>query len=137
MKFTILALMILLLPACYNPSGNPNLASRPYPMELHVQNSIPIQVIRTDQYVDIVNSTADDYNDATLWVNQRYSKELPPLRAGSTMRLNLWYLRDDYGEQFNAGGVWRTDQPTPLVLAELQIAEDADLIGLIVIDQQD
>jgi hypothetical protein len=53
------------------------------------------------------------------------------------MRLNLWYLRDDYGEQFNAGGVWRTDQPTPLILAELQIAEDSDLIGLIVIDQQD
>jgi len=106
-------------------------------MDLHKPNSVPIQVIRTDQFIDIVNSTADDYNNPTLWVNQRYSKEIPTLHAGATMRVNLWYLRDSYGEQFNAGGVWRTDQPTPLVLAELQIAEGVNLVGLVVIGQQD
>ena len=134
-----LALLVsaLLLTACHNPSGNPNLASEPYPMNLHVQNSVPIQVIRTDEYIDIVNSTADDYNNATLWVNQRFSKKIPPLLAAATMRINLWHLYDSFGEKFNAGGVWRTDQPTPLVLAELQIADDIPLIGLVVIDQQD
>ncbi len=106
-------------------------------MELHVQNSVPIQVIRTDQYIEIVNSSADDYNNATLWVNQRYSKEIPPLLAGSRMRINLWNLYDDFGEKFNAGGVWRTDQPTPLVIAELQTSNDLPLVGLVVIDQQD
>ena len=122
---------------CYNPSGNPNLASRPYPRDLHTQNSVPIQVIRTDQYIKIVNSTAVSYNFITLWVNQRFSLEIPPLLAGETMRIDLWEMRDSYGERFNAGGVWRTDQPTPLVIAEIQTAEDVPLVGLIVIDQQD
>ena len=122
---------------CYNPSGNPNLASRPYPRDLHTQNSVPIQVIRTDQYIKIVNSTAVSYNFITLWVNQRFSLEIPPLLAGETMQIDLWEMRDTYGERFNAGGVWRTDQPTPLVIAEIQTAEDVPLVGLIVIDQQD
>ena len=106
-------------------------------MDLHTQNSVPIQVIRTDQYIKIVNSTAVSYNTITLWVNQKFSLELPPLLAGETMQIDLWDMRDSYGEQFNAGGIFRTDQPTPLVLAELQTAEDVPLVGLIVIDQQE
>jgi hypothetical protein len=137
MKQILIAATFFVLPSCYNPAGNPNLASRPYPMELHVQDSVPIQVIRQEEYVDIVNSTADDYNNATLWVNQRYSKEIPALEAGATMRINLWSLHDSYGEQFNAGGVWRTDEPTQLVLAELQTGEDQPLVGLIVIGKQE
>jgi len=129
--------LFLILIACHNPSGNPNLASRPYPMDLHTQNSVPIQVIRTEQYIKIVNSTAVSYNFITLWVNQRFSLEIPPLLAGETIRIDLWDMRDSYGEQFNAGGIFRTDQPTPLVLAELQTAEDVPLVGLIVIDQQE
>jgi hypothetical protein len=136
-RLPLLLSLPLFLCACQNPSGNPKLASRPYPMELHRQNSVPIQVIRTDQYIHIVNSTADDYNNATLWVNQRYSKEIPPLLAGETVRINLWHLYDTFGEKFNAGGVWRTDQPTPLVLAELQASNELPLVGLVVIDQQD
>jgi hypothetical protein len=129
--------LFLILVACHNPLVNPNLASRPYPMDLHRQNSVPIQVIRTDQYIKIVNSTAVSYNFITLWVNQRFSLEIPPLLAGETIRIDLWDMRDSYGEQFNAGGIFRTDQPTPLVLAELQTAEDVPLVGLIVIDQQE
>ena len=58
----------------------------------------------------------------TLWINQRGSQvqnflEYP---LGTTLRFNLWKLRDAYGEQFNAGGIWRTDEPTLLVIAELQ-----------------
>lgn len=137
MKLLFIVPAIIMLFGCYNPSGNPNLASRPYPMDLHTQNSVPIQVIRTDQYIKIVNSTAVSYNFITLWVNQRFSLEIPPLLAGETMRIDLWEMRDTYGERFNAGGVWRTDQPTPLVIAEIQTAEDVPLVGLIVIDQQD
>ena len=106
-------------------------------MELHVSSSVPIQVIRDEEFVQVVNSTADDYNDAILWVNQRYSVKLPPLLAGKTMKLNLWSLRDSFGEQFNAGGIWRTDEPTPLVIAELQVGEAQPLVGLVVIGQQE
>jgi hypothetical protein len=137
MKIVITLAIILLLTACQNPSGNPALASAPYPMNLHISNSVPIQVIRDGEFVKIVNSTADDYNSATLWVNQRYSCKLSPLPAGNTMRLNLWTLRDSFGEKFNAGGIWRTDDPTVLIIAELQIADDAPLVGLVVIGKQD
>ena len=137
MKTVITLAIILLLTACHNPSGNPALASVPYPMNLHISNSVPIQVIRDGEFVKIVNSTADDYSGATLWVNQRYSCKLSPLYAGNTMRLNLWTLRDSFGEMFNAGGIWRTDEPTVLVIAELQIAEDEPLVGLVVIGKQD
>ena len=137
MKLLLVSTVSLFLFACQNPSGNPELASVPYPMGLHVSNSVPIQVIRDEEFVKIVNSTADDYNSAILWVNQRYSAKLAPLLAGQTMRVNLWSLRDSFGEQFNAGGIWRTDEPTPLVIAELQISDDNPLVGLIVIGQQD
>jgi hypothetical protein len=137
MKTLVIILLLLFLVACQNPSGNPKLASVPYPMELHVSRSVPIQVIRDEEFVQVVNSTADDYNDAILWVNQRYSVKLPPLLAGKTMKLNLWSLRDSFGEQFNAGGIWRTDEPTPLVIAELQVGEAQPLVGLVVIGQQE
>lgn len=133
---TFLFSIFILLTSCQNPAGNPNLASPPYPMDLHLAESVPIQVIRKDQFIEIVNSTADDYNDSTLWVNQRFSSRLPSMPAGSTVRFNLQNLRDSYGEQFNAGGIWRTDEPTLLVIAELQLSEHAPLVGLVVIGEE-
>lgn len=112
------------------------MASAPYPMFLHQAKSVPIQVIRDDDYIEIINSTAIDYNNTTLWVNQRYSSTLPPVLAGSTVRFSLWNLRDAYGEQFNAGGVWRTDEPGLLVIAELQLGLDTPLVGLVVIGEK-
>jgi hypothetical protein len=125
-----------MLISCQNPAGNPKLATQPYPTDLHIAESVPIQVIREGEYIEIVNSTADDYNNCTLWINQRFSSPLPLLLAGSTIKFNLWNLRDAYGEQFNAGGLWRTDEPTLLVIAELQLEPDVPLIGLVVIGEE-
>ena len=135
MKQLLAMMCMLMFAACHNPAGNPDLASTPYPMNLHTATSVPIQVIRTDEYVEIVNSTANHYIDSRLWINQRYSMNLPPFRAGETLSINLWSLRDSFGEQFNAGGVWRTDEPTRLIIAELQVSDEADLVGLVVIGQ--
>jgi hypothetical protein len=129
-------LSFVLIVSCQNPAGNPNLASSVYPMELHIADSVPIQVIREGEYIEIVNSTANDYLNATLWVNQRFSCAMPPLPAGSIVRLNLLSLRDPYGEQFNAGGIWRTDDPTLLVIAELQLDAELPLVGLVVIGEE-
>ncbi len=105
-------------------------------MDLHVTESVSIQVIRDGEHIEIINSTATDYENTTLWVNQRFSGLLPPMPAGSTIRFNLWSLRDSYGEQFNAGGVWRTDEPTLLIIAELQLGEETTLVGLVVIGEE-
>jgi hypothetical protein len=72
-----------------------------------------------------------------LWINQRFSGQLPSLLAGDTMQINLWSLRDSFGERFNAGGIWRTDEPAPLIIAELQRPENQKLVGLIVVNQEE
>ncbi len=133
---TLLLCTFCFLVSCQNPSGNPGLASATYPMDLHITESVPIQVIRDGEYILIVNSTATDYTNTTLWVNQRFSSLLPPVPAGSTLRFDLWSLRDAYGEQFNAGGIWRTDEPTPLVIAELQLGSEIPLVGLVVVGEE-
>lgn len=136
MKHVTLMLLVFTCTACQNPSGNPALATNPYPMQLHKSTSVSIQVHRSNEFLEIVNSTPVDYDNATLWINQRFSKELMPMPAGSTLLVDLWSLRDAYGEQFNAGGIWRTDEPTPVVIAELQTTESSSLVGLIVIGQE-
>jgi len=133
---TILLLLLLPLISCHNPAGNPNLANATYPMELHVADSVPIQVLRDNEFIEIVNSTANDFGQSILWVNQRFSSDLPPMPTGSTLRFDLRSLRDSYGEQFNAGGIWRTDEPTQLVIAELQLSDIEPLVGLVVIGEE-
>ena len=135
MKCITLMLLTFLLFACQNQSGNPDLANSQYPMGLHKAGSVSIQVHRSDEFIEIVNSTVIDYDTTTLWINQRFSTQLQPIPAGKTLKVNLWSLRDEFGEQFNAGGVWRTDEPTPVVTAELQDGASIPLVGLIVIGQ--
>ena len=136
MKLPLTITLFFAFAGCQNPIGNPALASKPYPIELHSSESVSIQVIRNGEFLQIVNSTADDYKQPTLWINQRYSGALPTLHAGSTLKLNLWSLRDAFGEQMNAGGIWRTDEPTSVVLAELQLGPDQPMVGLVVIGQE-
>ena len=92
--------------------------------------------IEGGEIIEIVNSTADDYGNTMLWINQRFSAPISAIPAGATYRFDLHNLRDAYGEQFNAGGIWRTDEPTTLVIAELQIDEVHPLVGLVVISEE-
>ena len=135
MRIAYALLSLCIFAGCQNPSGNPALAGPSYPMELHKPNSLPIQVIREQEHIDIINSTANAFESPVLWINQRYSVQLPSIVEGQTLRVNLWTLRDVYGEQMNAGGIWRTGDPTSVVIAELQVSEDEPLIGLIVIGE--
>lgn len=137
LNYRTLALpLVVFMVSCQNPAGDPNLASPVYPMNLHEAQSVPIQVLRDGETLTIVNSTADDYGHTTLWINQRFAAKLPPILAGSKYEFDLHALRDAYGEQFNAGGVWRTDEPTDVVLAELQLDETNPLVGLVVIGEE-
>ena len=66
MKFLTLMLLSFTLFACQNQSGDPGLASSPYPMGLHQSGSVSIQVHRSEEFIEIVNSTAIDYGSGTL-----------------------------------------------------------------------
>mgnify|MGYP001284265578 CR=1 FL=1 len=135
MKILLIASLFCFSIGCQNPAANPLLAGPVYPMELHTPESLSIQVVRSNEYIDIINSTATTFSDSTLWINQRYSAQIPSLHAGKTIRVNLWTLRDSYGEQFNAGGFWRTGTPSLLILAEIQAEAGSPLIGLIVVGE--
>jgi len=120
---------------CQSPPPDVSKATMSYPHQLHSTGTEPIQVIRDQEHITIVNSTARSFGSSNLWINQQYTQPLPPIPAGSTLRVNLWDCYDDLGDQFNAGGFWRTDEPTQLVLAQLQLGDEQPLVGLLVIGE--
>ncbi len=99
---------------------DPNLATRPYPVHLHQPESVDIQVFRKGVNLELVNATARSYRDFDLWVNQRYVRHIEKLAAGESIRVSLWGFRDERGEVINAGGFWRTDEPTPVRMVQIQ-----------------
>jgi hypothetical protein len=129
-------LLLTILVGCQAPPPNISNATDRYPFNLHTINSLSIQVVRDQEFVKIVNSTANDFSNSMLWVNQQYTQPLPSMPAGSTIRVNLWDCYDTLGDQFNAGGFWRTDEPTKLVIAELQQSDTQPLVGLLVIGEE-
>ncbi|MHC4589179.1 MAG: hypothetical protein ACYTAQ_07530, partial [Planctomycetota bacterium] len=67
------------------------------------------------------------------WVNQRFVRRVEALPAGGTIRVSLWGFYDVRGDRFSAGGLWRTEPPTPLRLTQIQPDENEPLIGLVTI----
>jgi len=122
---------------CQPPRYAPELASPPYPDDLHVADSVDIQVFRENQVLEIVNTTARSYEDFTLWLNQRFARRVKSLRAGEQVRLSLWEFYDERGEGLTPGGFWRTEKATPIRLTQIQIDDETPLIGLITIRAED
>lgn len=118
---------------CARTTNNPDWATRSYPTSLHRPVTVDMQVFRRDTEIEIVNSTARSYQDFDLWVNQRYVRHVDSLPAGKSIRLSLWEFHDDLGDVFNAGGFFRTYDPTPVRLVEIQPKPDQLLIGLVTI----
>ncbi|MHC4219681.1 MAG: hypothetical protein ACYSU7_14660 [Planctomycetota bacterium] len=131
----LIFVLVLIAAGCNRRMYNPELATRSYPHDLHRPESVDIQVFRDGPSLEIVNATARSYRDFDLWVNQRYVHRLPALPAGETIRVSLWDFYDVRGDRYSAGGLWRTEPPMPLRLAQIQEAEDEPLIGLIAIPE--
>ncbi len=115
---------------CAKPLYDPSRATRPYPHELHTTNLIDIQVFRDDQDIELVNATPHTYSNVEVWINQRFVRHVEVIPAGETIRLSLWDFFDERGERVNAGGFWRTQEPTPVRLVQLQLAQGEPMIGL-------
>lgn len=116
---------------------NAQLASGPYPLELHRPDSVDIQVFRQDTGIEIVNATAVSYEDVDVWINRRYTAALESLPAGGRAHMSLWDFYDMRGEQFNAGGLFAIREPTLVRLVELQVNQSDPLVGLITIRAED
>jgi len=125
------------LAACARELYVPERATRPYPFELHSTDTVDMQVFRDHENIEIVNTTATTYTDVDVWINQRYVRRVDAIHAGQSVTVSLWDFSDQWGGVFNAGGVWRTLEPTPVRLVELQTSEDGPLVGLIAIRAED
>ncbi len=118
---------------CHDIRFDPARATQSYPYHLHHANSVNIQVFREDTSIELVNATTRSYADFDLWINQRYTSRIESLPAGATLRVSLWDFYDERGESLNAGGLLRSDEPTPVRLVEIQTSDEEPLIGLITI----
>jgi hypothetical protein len=129
-----LGLLLALLPAaCNTPNFDPSKATREYPFELHTTATLPIQVFRDGTTIEIVNSTDNHWGESSLWINQQYMRLISGLAPGQRLTLDLNDFRNDIGEVFRAGGFFRTRQPTPVRLVEIQPGEGQPLIGFVTI----
>jgi hypothetical protein len=127
------AALVVATSGCARKTYDPVWATRPYPHDLHSTSVTDMQVFRRDTSIEIVNSTPRSYSDFDLWINQRYVSRIDALPAGQTIRLSLWNFHDEYGDAFNAGGFFRSYEPTPVRLVEIQPSQGQHMIGLIAI----
>ena len=125
--------LLLVCCGCSRTNFDPELATRSYPFELHTTEVLPIQVFRDGSHIEIVNSTDRGWGPSTIWVNQQFAYEVDHLHSGQRLTLDLFEFRNDLGERFNAGGLFRTRQPTPVRLVELQPGEGQPLVGFVAI----
>ena len=128
--------LLLCANGCQGVRYDPARATRLYPDELHHTNSVNIQVFRHETSIEIINATTRSFKDFDLWINQRYVHRLESLSVGQTVHVSLWEFYDVRGESFNAGGFWRSDEPTAVRLVEIQNSETEPLVGLVTIPSE-
>jgi hypothetical protein len=131
------ALLIAGEGGCARKTYDPAWATQPYPRELHGSAIADMHVFRDGESIELVNSTARSYEDFDLWVNQRYVHHVESLPAGKTVELSLWNFKDEYGNCFNAGGFFRTYEPTPVRMVEIQTKPEEKTIGLVTIRREE
>jgi len=126
-----------LLGGCRQAAYRPDLAAPPYPIERHRTQSVDVQVFREDTEIVVVNATPRAFPASTMWLNQRWRREVDPIPAGGVQRISLWGFRDDRGHLFNAGGFFRTERADPLRLVQLELPGDEPLVGFVVAREGD
>ncbi len=132
-----LALALLTtLPACSAFSKSDVDYAKPYPTQADRDEVLDVQVFRDGTKIKMTNATARDFGPSTLWVNQRFSRPIDGFAPGETVTLSLYEFRDQYQDKFRAGGFFATLDPDPVVLVELQPADEATLYGFVVVGNE-
>lgn len=93
---------------------------RPEPTGLTDGGVVDIQVYRNVTRIEFTNTTARRFEDATLWLNQRYSRPVGTIEPGQSVSVPLREFADEFGDTFRAGGFFATRDPDPVVLAQLE-----------------
>jgi len=135
-----LFLALLLVPAfVFGCAGDPRKSpyARPYPKVLIQDETLDVQVQKSETHIELTNTTARPFGFGTLWLNQRYSRPITSFAVGETLRIPLREFRDEFHDPFPAGGFWATGPADILVQAQLEYVEpelgETKLYGLVVV----
>lgn len=125
------AVALCLASGCLPSFGDPSRATRPYPATLAKGTSSNIQAIPGETSITLTNATPVTYADFDLWLNRRYVRRIALLGAGQSIEVPTQSFYDEWGGCPFVGGFWRSYDPTPIVLLQIQVAPDQPLVGLI------
>lgn len=140
---SVLALSLiagLWAPGCASRGSGEIADNRPYPMELRQQGSIDIQVIQKDTTLELTNTTTRRLDAGTLWLNQRFARDVDPLNPGDKREFDLDSFVDQFGGTFRPGGFWATYTPDRIVMAQWEErvpGQPPRLVGLIAVSRID
>ncbi|MFG0292224.1 MAG: hypothetical protein ACF8MJ_03615 [Phycisphaerales bacterium JB050] len=110
---------------------------RSYPAQKVQAEVLDIQLIRDGAEISLTNTSARAFGETTLWLNQEFSYVIDGIAVGQTVRLDLSEFRNHHGAYFRAGGFFATERPKNVVLAQLELGEDAQsLLGIVVVNGQ-
>lgn len=110
-----------------------SLAGPPYPSGISQGRTLDVQVFREGPEIRFTNTTARPLGPGRLWLNGWYSREIPEIAVGESVKYQLKEFRDQYGAAFKGGGFFAARNPETLVLAQVQPAEGGELLGLVVV----
>ncbi|MFM9958412.1 MAG: hypothetical protein ACKVZJ_10060 [Phycisphaerales bacterium] len=106
-------------------------AGAAYPVAKTQSGSVDAQVMRDEDRLTIINTSARPFRETTLWLNAQYGRVVPALDVGRTITLDLSSFKNEFGESFRAGGFFATERPDAIVLAQVEL--EAELVGLVVV----
>lgn len=130
------AFLVLGLQSCSGRRYEPSLATRPYPVMLDQDRMVDVQVFRDGGDLIITNASPQSFIDFDLWINRRYMLYVDRLEAGETRTFAFGDFFDQWGESPVAGGFFRTEIPTPIVLVQIQIGEETPLLGAVSVPEE-
>lgn len=122
---------------CFPKRYNPDMASARYPAHLGQSEIANVQVMRDGDSIVVVNATARDFRDISLWLNRRYELKVDRIAPGETVTYNVGEFWDAWGGGPNPGGLLRWYDPTPVVLMQAQLDEESPLVGFLSIPETD
>lgn len=137
---TVASLGVVAAGGCASRGSREIADNRPYPMELRQQGSIDIQVIQKDTTLELTNTTTRTLEGGTLWLNQRFARDVETLAPGDKREYDLDSFLDQFGDYFRPGGFWATRTPDRIAQAQWEErvpGQPPRLVGLIAVSRID
>ncbi len=123
-----LSLVLLALAGCAGGSGT--IGEGPIYPDIAQSQVLDVQAFRDETDLTLINTSERAFGPSRMWVNHRYSRDIPGLAVGEKITLNLYDFKDRYAEDFRAGGFFATQRPDRVAL--LQIQEGDAIYGLVI-----